>query len=313
MFTYLSGRAAHVPPHWIPHYLEYSVPAQRWDQFETSFSTWRRNRDASRIQDFPVTNGAVAGLLLNLMGIPADTLVRQHLLSWARQDPMGSYFLAEGLHLPEERPTILHTVRANPRLLYWLSQLPGFAQSCIHVCSAKPDLWAGLTLVHHAVSRDLLETWLHRTISAAPHEPEAACAALVLQPHADAADKSVWLKTLGSAPAVVQAFEALWWARHTWCTGFEGLFPELVAHATKDYSVCWYNWAVLHPDWALHEFSEHPVNPLWAVEFLEEMRLASKPVDSTALRKQMVVRLNHDCKDHIAALVLDFLNTRGSR
>lgn len=77
--------------------------------------------------------------------------------------------------------------------------------------------------------------------------------------------------------------------------------------------MCWYNWAVLHPDWALHEFSEHPVNPLWAVEFLEEMRLASKPVDSTALRKQMVVRLNHDCKDHIAALVLDFLNTRGSR
>jgi hypothetical protein len=239
-------------------------------------------------------------------------MVREHLLSWALQDAIGGYLLAQGLHLAEERPAIMNVVRGNSRLLYWLSQVPGFAKTCIEICSQRSDLWAGLTLVHHDVSIGLLENWLRKTTSAAQSEPDAASAALVLQPQADPFERSVWLEALAISTTAVQAFDTLWWARHTWKEKFDDVCSELVLHATADRSLHWYNWAVLHPDWALHDLAQHPVSPLWAVEFAEEMRLRSKPVDSTHLRRQMVARLVQDCKDQIATAVLEFLNTRGS-
>jgi hypothetical protein len=312
LFEHVDFRLTSLPSEWIPAYLQHAVPMKRWEQFEMCYESWKHNPDATQIKDCQITHSGVAGLSLCLMSAPADSVLREYLLSWAMLEPIGAYFVGEALHLPEERQQIVESVKTDPRLLFWLSQSPGFGKSCLDICDGKLDLWAGLTLVRHSVAEQVLTAWLSELVVEAPTDPEAACAALVLQPNAPQEQKAAWVAVLKSASSVVQAFEALWWSRMSWSSGFDHLCAELLSQATADRSKFWYNWAVLDPVWGFEDFAKEPVAPLWALEFLQEMRLASRLRDDAPLRKQMVARLIQNHKDSMAVLVLGYLNRRVS-
>ncbi|HWQ90505.1 MAG TPA: hypothetical protein VN673_02450 [Clostridia bacterium] len=308
LFEHVDFNKQPVPREWLGRYLEWALPVKRWEQFKTCHEIWSKKGTQTRIDEMQINNGALAGLLLFLCPMEADAILRHFLISWAITEPLGAYFFAEGHHVPEERPAIAEALHANPRLLFWLGQLPYFRKTVLAACYQRGDIWAGLAIAERENPDETIECWLNNLLEKASSNAEAAAAALVLQPHAPHPQRKVWRSVLKQERTSRHAFDCLWWSRFSWDTTDFGLLVEdLGEHATNDRSMLWYNWAAQDLEWGMIDFETAPVDPLWSVEFLERSGTGRKRLETT-LRKQMVERLQRDCTDRIAPIVLLALN-----
>lgn len=298
-----------VPRAWLCRYIEWAVVQKRWQQFEYCYEVWSEKRESTRIDDQPVNNGAVAGLLAFLYALDADSILREFLISWAVTDSLGAYFLAEAHHLAEERPMIVAALERDPRLLYWLSHMPAFTAHSLDLCSRDWNLWAGLALAHQKPNE--VEPWLEKLVLRASDDSDAASAALVLQPRVHPNQRANWVAAIKSGHAIQQAFDCLWWSRISWDpSDFRHLVQELRPTATADRAKFWFNWALQDLDWGTADFQQAAADPLWSVEFLEAMQQLNLRINDGPLRTRMVERLTSDHSDRVAPLVLSVLNRR---
>ena len=177
--------------------------------------------------------------------------------------------------------------------------------------SRKSDhsLWGGLIIARQSDSPELLEAWLKQMAESACYLPAAAVAALVLQPGAPEHQQNLWRATLQNPLASRWALEAVWWSRHTWpMDQWEQLKDDLRPYATADRGAGFFNWLMIDEKWVHADYEQHPVEPLWAMEYLAKQYQARQPVNDRPLRNQMVERLIQSHGDPMASVVLRFLD-----
>jgi hypothetical protein len=300
-----------LPMEWLMPFLAWGSRRRRWQTFLKCKKILKRaggiDSDACEL---PLHDGITAGLVLFIASPKPGSALRQQLLSLALTHPVGSYLAAESNHLPEERAAITTALQLHSQLLHGLSQLPHFGGYCLAKARSDYSLWGGLILAGQSADSGVMQSWLKHTAEAACYLPAAAVAALVLQPTAPEPQKNLWQATLQHPLASRWAFECVWWSGHTWPTDqWEKLKAGLRPFATGgDRGEGWFNWSRLEPEWAYADYLQHPIDPMWAMEFLHQRYAARQPADDRPLRGQMVERLIQNHGDTMATVVLRFLD-----
>ena len=290
-----------IPDRWMWAYADWMSRLQRAHEFLRA--SLYLNCAAGKLP--PVKDPVVAGLLLYLSSASVDSDIRAQWLDVAVQSPAGSWLAAEGLHTCDEREGILNGVRGESRLLWAVSQIPGFGAAAAMHAQRHLDVYGGLTVATNG-SRQQFEAWLKKTALAACECADAACAVLVLQPKAEPRDKAVWLKTLQNPKQARYAYEVVQWAKHTWPTEhWCRLRKGLREYAVSDNAQWACHWfARIEPEHAAAAIGSEHFDLLWGAELL-----ALTNVDDYAFRFRLGEEL--DSSGHSpASIVLRWLNQR---
>jgi hypothetical protein len=303
LFTRMQLSATEIPEDWLPAYAHHSSSVRRTKAFAEA--CLRLDRGAGK--DMTITDPIVAGLLLYLSSATVDAQVRREWMVEARNHPVGGWLAAEGLHTVDERGVILDAVQHDSRLLYWTSQIPGFGRASVkHACS-RLDLYGGLIMSLQG-DADQFGQWLSTTALAAGERPDAACAALVLQPGASQRDQACWISTLATRQAARYAYEALRWTRHTWPhERWQNLVALLRPYIVSDRSQFFFHFfRDINPELALGALGDGEIDPLWGVQLISEI---GPTCDDYPFRFRMDERLSRT-GDIASSLVISFLNQR---
>jgi hypothetical protein len=305
LFSQMKLSISDVPEEYLPAYTQWMTRVARAQEFSLACL----DLDCAAHQGLIVKDPIVAGLLLYLSSADVSIRVREGWRNLAMRDPAGAWLAAEGLHMAEERETLLDAVESDSRLLWWTSQISGFGRAAVKHARTHLDLYGGLALTINAPPYER-EDWLRLTCLAGCERPEAACAALVLQPTASQGDKACWLSSLQSKKGARYAYETARWARCTWPRQeWESLKNALVPYAVEDGGRFFFHfYRDVDPGLAASALGGEGVDPLWGAELLDAVDTA----DEYAFRYKLGERLG-TLGNVSASLVLDWLNHRSER
>lgn len=283
IFSQLHLSIEDIPDHWLPAYSEWMRRMQQAAEF--SMLSLKAECGAGELT---TQNPVVAGMLLYLSSSNVDPAVRESWMEVALQSPVGSWLAGEGLHRSDERQRILDAVQSDSRLAWAVSQISGFGRQAAKRTQAHLNLYGGLIAAAGGTT-DEVEQWLRLTTLAGCERPEAAAAALILQPTADKRDRACWLTTLQNKSAARAAYEVVRWAKYTWPAKEWGQLKELLRPHATSHSQWLYHWfRDIEPEVASSVLGSEKIDPLWGAELLDAIPTA----DDFAFRFQLGERLN---------------------
>jgi hypothetical protein len=294
-----------LPDSWLPAYLEYQPRLHRawWlRQLHPECSRAPRQGTPSELSRL---DGVVAGLLFLLLQPLIGSRLREQLFRRAAgTHKFGTLLAAQGMLLAEEQKAILMLLGSDSGFLCWLSQIPGWDEECLPYCVRHHNLHAAIMMLRSPLG----ESWLERLINQAHDHPDAAAAALVLQPNAPEKVRMVWIETVeratsGRLPCLVARF-----ARQTWPEqGWRHLQERLKEKATNDKGRDWCHWhsVISDSEEARAALGDPQADVLWALELLR----ATQAPDA-ALRGLLGERLAANPSDEESIVALDWLDSR---
>jgi hypothetical protein len=155
------------------------------------------------------------------------------------------------------------------------------------------------------------KTWLKSVALAGCERPEAACAALVLQPTADDRDRACWLSTLQGQGAARYAYETIRCGQYTlphdaWKHLKAALRPNIAADKGQWFFHFFRQWERAQAPSAL---GDGGVDLLWGAELLDSL---GPTANDYAFRFNLGSQLGA-CGMTPASIVLDWLNQRATR
>ena len=291
-----------LPDSWLPSFLEYIPRIQRARSLTSIYN--RFISDNPTAIEFANLDGIVAGLLLLLLDPAFRSPLRGHLFEHARQHKFGLFLAAQGTLLEEEQLAILSALSSEALYLRWLSAQQGWDGECAKLCQGHLNLDAGILMLAAKQSK----RWLDRLIESAHDRPDAASAALVLQPHAPAKSLHQWIATLRKSNSARLAYLSARYARHTWRPEkWQALCAELKECATGDKAQFWYLWysQIVGPEEAQMALRVSDTDLLWRLELLHALKCSDWHV-----RYNLGEKLGDPCLTAEASAALDWLNSR---
>lgn len=306
VFSDLDPSADKIPEAWLERYAQWDLCARR-AQALSWFSRHLDRLDCFEPYLTHITDPVLAGLLLYIAGAQIDGDMREQWFKTACTDPAGAWLAAEGLHTTSERDHIVEAVKTDGRLLWWVSQVSGFATAAARPAVTHVDLYGGMIMAQICGPKKL-EEWLRIVISVADEQPDAACAAMILQPGADERDKEAWLGTLQTKGTGQQAYETVRWTRHTWSPeDWKRLKDSLREKILSDGGKLFFHWfRELESEHALAGLGTPGIDPLWASELFSCL---GPTADDFPFRYQLGELMRTSREDE-AILVLRWLNRR---
>jgi hypothetical protein len=295
-----------LPDSWLPVWLEYQPRLHRawwYRQFHPECVRALRQGNPPNLSQL---DGVVAGLLFLALQPPIGSRLREGLFRRIAHHQFGALMAARGMLLAEEHLAILMLLGSDSRYLLSLCQL-GWEAECPAYCARHLNLEAGMIML----PTPLGQVWLEKLVQRAGDEPEAAAAALVLQPEAPERLRNLWTDTVVKAKAGRVACLAARYARHTWPQPeWRQIRERLRAAATDDKGPCWcyFHSQISDSEEARTALGDPQADVLWALELLH----ATQAPD-TSLRHLLGERLATDPGDQESIVALDWLDLRQQR
>jgi hypothetical protein len=270
-----SIKASDFPEPWVETLLEQITRLERASCFRGLYNKCVDAVQGREAPDLAKVDPVVAGLLLRLLHPPTNSPIRSALFAKARRHFFGGLLIAEEMSSESERNVILTLLSSNSRWLFWLSRLPGWCNNSLDRLPNWLDLYSGLIRLPTSMGR----AWLENMMAAAfCGMPEAASAALVLQPGAGRAAQAVWVETIQRAPTGWLAVQTVFLAKSAWPAAEWGwLREQLREKATFDRAQCWFHWyARISPEGAEDAAADPKSDLLWCIELVSATKVSEE-------------------------------------